>query len=107
MKETPSQFDFTSLGKQMPYLVPDGFFEQSEQQLKSTAQSLSANSKTLRRRWYAIAAGVAVLLAIYPVSRILQHHTDSETPVYCQTNNTSEDWKDFADADIFMENMDW
>ena len=107
MKETPSQFDFTSIGKQMPYLVPDGFFEQSEQQLKSTVLSLSAQRKKLRRRWYAIAAGVAVLLAIYPVSRLLQHHTDSETPVYCQTDNTSEDWKDFADADIFMENMDW
>ena len=107
MKETSSQFDFTSIGKQMPYRVPVGFFEQSEQQLKSTVQSLSAHRKTIHLRWYAIAAGVAVLLAIYPVSRLLQRHVDAETPVYCQTDNASEDWKDFADADIFMENMDW
>ena len=107
MKETPSQFDFTSIGKQIPYQVPVGFFEQSEQQLKSTVQSLSAQRKTLRRRWYAIGAGVTVLLAIYPVSRLLKRHVDAETPVYCQTDNASEDWKDFADADIFMENMDW
>ena len=107
MKETPSQFVFTSIGKQMPYRVPVGFFEQSEQQLKSTVQSLSAHRKTIHLRWYAIAAGVAVLLAIYPVSRLLQRHVDAETPVYCQTDNASEDWKDFADADIFMENMDW
>ncbi len=107
MKETPSQFDLTSIGKQMPYRVPDGFFDQSEQQLKSSVQSLSAHRKTFHLRWYAIAAGVAVLLAIYPVSRLLQRHVDAETPVYCQTDNASEDWTDFADADIFMENMDW
>jgi hypothetical protein len=31
----------------------------------------------------------------------------NETPVYVQIDNTQGEWTDFAEADIFLENMDW
>lgn len=107
MMKTPTEFDFSTVGKQMPYRVPEGFFEQSERQLKAAVQSQSGRRKVSRRWWYAAAAIMLLLLAVYPVTRLLQRSDRSEVAVYCQTDGTSEDWDGFADADLFLENMDW
>lgn len=107
MMKTHTEFDFSTVGKQMPYRVPEAFFEQSEQRLKAVVQSNTKHRKISRRQWYAAAAIMVLLLSIYPVARLLQRSDSSEIVVYCQIDATSEDWNGFADADIFLDNMDW
>lgn len=96
---------FDLVGKQMPYRTPDNFFEQSGRQLHV---ALDNHQKTNSHRWwYGIAAGITLLVGIYSIVNHI-NHSAAVAPLYSQTtNNTAEDWSDFAEADIFLENMDW
>ena len=106
---------FTQVGKRTPFRTPEGFFEQQEQTLKKAISSQKSVVRPLRRKWwYAAAASVILIGAIYGVTRLLVHpsagsaiYTPDFAPVYSQTSSVSDDWSDFADADIFMENMNW
>ena len=107
---------FTQVGKRTPFRTPEGFFEQQEQTLKQTINYPQiVNRQSSNRKWYyAAAASVILIGAIYGVTRLLVHpsagsaiYTPDFAPVYSQTSSVSDDWSDFADADIFMENMNW
>ncbi|MBQ2519682.1 MAG: hypothetical protein II540_00150 [Paludibacteraceae bacterium] len=105
---------FTQVGKRTPYRTPEGFFEQQEQQLKDKVTMYNVQRKPLRRKWwYAAAASALLLIAVYPVIQLVNSSSDSlvpvsdTTPIYSQTSSASDDWSDFADADIFMDNMNW
>lgn len=105
---------FTQIGKRTPYRTPEGFFEQQEQQLKDKVTMYNVQRKPLRRKWwYAAAASALLLIAVYPVIQLVNSSSDSlvpvsdTTPIYSQTSSASDDWSDFADADIFMDNMNW
>jgi len=106
---------FTQAGKRTPYRSPEGFFEQQEQTLKKVVRSQKSVIRSLRRKWfYAAAASIILIGGIYGVSRLLMHpstgsplYTPDSAPVYSQTSSASDDWSDFADADLFMDNMNW
>ena len=109
MKQTINAFDFSRVGKQMPYRVPEGYMEHQRQVLMVSVQSHPVMRKPiLNRLWIWCAAACAlILLAIYPAIQLVNRATDM-TPVYCQTTTTTtDDWEDFAEADIFLENMNW
>ena len=62
----------------------------------------------------AVAASALLLIAVYPVIQLVKSSSDQtltsisdSTPIYSQTSSVSDDWSDFADADIFMDNMNW
>lgn len=105
---------FTQVGKRTPYRTPEGFFEQQERTLKKAISNQQPVVRPLRRKWwYAIAACALLFIAVYPVMQLVNSSSDSlvpvsdTTPIYSQTSSVSDDWSDFADADIFMDNMNW
>jgi len=108
-------FDFGTIGKRTPFRTPEGFFEQQEQELKDKVTMYNVQRKPLRRKWwYAAAASALLLIAVYPVIQLIHSSSDQpvtsvsdSAPVYSQTSSASDDWSDFADADLFMDNMNW
>ena len=102
---------FTQVGKRTPYRTPEGFFAGQEHALKqAVCHQPIVNRKSLNRKWiYAVAACAVVLIAVYPVIKLVNSSADSfaPAPVYSSTSSASDEWSDFADADIFMDNMNW
>ena len=100
---------FTQIGKRTPFRTPEGFFEQQEQTLKKAISSQPSAIRPLHRKWwYAIAACALLLIAVYPVMQLVHSSSLSDAaPVYSQTSSASDDWSDFADADMFLDNMNW
>ena len=67
-----THFDIEQTGnKQMPYLVPDGFFDQLEEDVMAEVHTEVNMKSTRRRRWYigsamlVVAAGVALFLVLH------------------------------------------
>ncbi len=109
MKMNKCENIFTQVGKQTPFRTPEGFFSEQEQTLKKAISSQPSVVRPLRRKWwYAAAASALLLIAVYPVIRLVEGPSATDSaPIYSQTSPTSDDWSDFADADIFMDNMNW
>ena len=113
--ENRKQFDFSEVGKRTPYRTPEGFFDQQEQTLKKVIRSQPSVVRPLHRKWwYAVAASLILIGGIYGVNRLLMHpstgsslYAQDSAPVYSQTSSASDDWSDFAEADLFMDNMNW
>lgn len=71
MKQT---FDFKQIGKQMPYRVPDGFFQEMEHNVLDAVAENTAERKPVQAKRFvftrlakyaaAVAASVVVLLAV-------------------------------------------
>ncbi len=103
--ETNGKDYFDIVGKRMPYRTPDRYFEQSGKQLRAaTGKRHVTNS---RRLWYGIAASIALIAGVYSIINQINSSAIT-TPIYSPTTtNTTEEWSDFAEADIFLENMDW
>lgn len=58
-------FDFNDIGKQMPYLVPEGFFEQAQEQMvQRTGVDKRKNSHRIKLIVSATLAAAAVLWGI-------------------------------------------
>ena len=101
---------FTQVGKQTPFRTPEGFFSKQERTLKMIIGEVTPMPviRPLRRKWfYAAAASIILIGVIYGVTRLLMQPSADSAPVYSQTSSASDDWSDFADADIFMDNMNW
>ena len=106
MKTKTPEFDFSSVGKRMPYRTPDGFFEQSAADLRNAVQMRKHSSH--RRRWYAVAASVSLLLAVSASIFYYRMEEQNAVSVYCQTDaEQNNEWSSFAEADLFLENMNW
>lgn len=99
---------FTQVGKRTPYRTPEGFLEQQEQTLKKAISSQKSVVRPLRRKWwYAVAASVFLLIAVYPVIQLVKSPSASDSaPIYSPTSSASDDWYDFADADIFLDEFE-
>ena len=100
---------FTQAGKRTPYRIPEGFFAQQEQTLKQAVSNPQiVNRQSFNRKWfYAAAASIILIGGIYGVTRLLVLPSSDTVPIYSQTSSSSDDWSDFAEADIFMDNMNW
>ena len=116
MKMSKCDNIFERVQKRTPFRTPEGFFEQQEQTLKQTVRPIESEPavRPLHHVWYyGIVAAIILLLAIYPVMRLVHRSSSSrsvgegqEELIYTQSTS-SDDWADFADADIFMDNMNW
>lgn len=104
---------FDQVGRRTPYHTPDGYFEASEKALRTKANHQSAiifrKLSTADRRWYyIIAASIAVFIGIFGILYfVLPTATEADVPVYSEVTDTAADWSDFAEADIFLDNMNW
>ena len=107
MKSDKQQFDFCQGGKQMPYRTPDGYFEQSAQQLKDLVVAKPKYNYS-SRWWYGVAATLLLACAVYGLTAYISYKSDSRVvPVYSQNADNAGEWNDFAESDLFLDNMDW
>ena len=103
---------FDQVQKRTPYQVPENYFAHSKSSLRPTSH----------RRWYwTIAASLVLVAGIWSLVRWTSPSspttdtTVNYSPVYSSAVNSSpvysttptEDWSDFAEADLFLENMNW
>lgn len=101
MTPNNTSFDFSQVGKHTPYRVPDGFLAENKQRLLTQVAAHPVKRVIPIRRWlgYAAAASIALALILYPIA----NRTASKGQIYAP----QEDWTQFADADIFLDNMNW
>ena len=105
-------YDFNSVGKKMPYTVPDGFFDQLEEQVMNEVKAepakekKSGKAKTIRiaiRTLLAVAACVALFLI---VKKVLPQGddtiTDDFTSVELAFNNLSTEDQDYL-LEVYQE----
>ncbi len=93
---------FDQVQKRTPYQVPENYFAHSKSRLRPTSH----------RRWYwGIAASLVLVAGIWSLIRITSPSSPTtDTTVYSSTlysTSPSDDWSDFAEADLFLENMNW
>ncbi len=93
---------FDQVQKRTPYQVPENYFAHSKSRLRPTSH----------RRWYwTIAASLVLVAGIWSLVRIASPSspTTDTTVNYSQVYSTTptDDWSDFAEADLFLENMNW
>ena len=82
-------YDFSKIGKQMPYTVPDGFFDELEENVMSKCTQRARTIRIAIRTALAIAACIVLLLV---VKKALP-----------QGNNTSTD--DFENVELAFNNL--
>ena len=88
-------YDFSKIGKQMPYTVPDGFFDQLEENVMSkvTAQPAKTKKATVIRMAIRTAIAIAACIALFLVVR----------KVLPQGNDTAID--DFENVELAFNNL--
>jgi len=105
-------FDFNSVGKKMPYTLPDGFFDQLEENVMNEVkaepakENKSGKAKTIRiaiRTLLAVAACIALFLV---VKKALPQGddtiTDDFTSVELAFNNLSTEDQDYL-LEVYQE----
>ena len=111
---------FNQVGKKMPYTTPEDFFNRSEKELRAIAnhkfetivplkgkEIINHKLPTVNRRWYyAIAASILLAIGIFSIVLLFMPAPATDVPVYSQTYDNSADWSDFADADLFLDNIE-
>ena len=107
-------YDFSKIGKQMPYTVPDGFFDQLEENVMNEVKAQPARKKATVlsmaiRAAIAIAACIALFLV---VKKVLPQDNDTITDdfenVELAFNNLSTEDQDYLlevyQEELFLEN---
>ena len=98
---------FETIGKEMPYLLPDNFFETNE---KEVMQRISALQRKHRRQlsvWIGGAMAAAILIGIVLLSPITQPTPiDLNAPLYSynesMSNEEVQSLMELYEADIFL-----
>lgn len=95
-----NQFDFKQIGKRMPYNIPDGFFDQFEEDVMAKVQqdthSLKNHNRTMWivvRASLAIAAAIVLLFIIKPF--LPKSNTDDFESVELAFNKLSPDDQEY------------
>ena len=107
-------YDFSKIGKQMPYTVPDGFFDRLEEKVMDEVKAKPARKKAIAIRMriraaIAVAACIALLLVI---KKALPQGQDATTDYFENVelafNNLSTDDQDYLlevyQEELFLEN---
>ena len=107
-------YDFSRIGKQMPYTVPDGFFEKLEENVMNEVKAQSAKKKaTIVRMAIRAALAIAACIALFLVVKEvlpLGHDTvtDDFENVELAFNNLSTEDQDYLlevyQEELFLEN---
>ena len=107
-------FDFEQVGKQMPYTVPDGFFDKMEENVikEVRGELLEVREYPKRRKTLtiairsimAIAAAIALFFVVQPL--LPKNNVDDFESVELAFNNLSTDDQDFLiqvyEDDLFI-----
>jgi len=117
------QFDFEQVGKRMPYNVPDGFFEQLEQNVmvEVTAGNIATEkpkqkARTVKMTFRILLTAAAAVALFFVVTKNMPSDTteDSFANVELAYNNLSTEDQEFLieiyEEDVFMienEEMDY
>ena len=109
-------FDFEKIGKQMPYTVPDGFFDTLEENVMKRREASVSNgkAKTIRLAIRTALAVAACLALFFIVRSTLQHDSNAATDdfenVELAFSNLSTEDQDYLlenfQDDLFMNNSD-
>ena len=101
-------YDFSKIGKQMPYTVPDGFFDRLEEKVMDGVKAKPARKKAIAIRMairaaIAIAACIALFLV---VKKVLPQDTttDDFANVELAFNNLSTDDQDYL-LEVYQEEL--
>ena len=109
-------FDFNRIGKQMPYTVPDGFFDQLEENVmkawnvdhnkREEKSSSSGKGKTIRIAIHTLLAVAACLALFLIVKKALPQRNDAAiddfTNVELAFNNLSTEDQDYL-LEVYQE----
>ena len=107
-------YDFSKIGKQMPYTVPDGFFDQLEENVMNEVKAQPARKKaTVLRMAIRAAIAIAACIALFlVVKKVLPQDNDTITDdfenVELAFNNLSTEDQDYLlevyQDELFLEN---
>ena len=108
-------YDFSKIGKQMPYTIPDGFFDKLEESVMNEVKAQSAKTKKITVIRMAIRAAIAVAACIalfLVVKKVLPQGQDAATDdfenVELAFNNLTTDDQDYLlevyQEELFLEN---
>ena len=107
-------YDFSKIGKQMPYTVPDGFFDKLEENVMNEVKAQPAKKKaTVIRMAFRAAIAVAACIALFlVVKKVLPQDQDTNIDdfenVELAFNNLSTDDQDYLlevyQEELFLEN---
>ena len=108
-------FDFNKIGKQMPYTVPDNFFDELEEKVmrEVKAQPVKKDkAKTIRMALRAALAVAACLALFLIVKKVLPQGSDTVTDDFANVelafNNLSTEDQDYLlevyQEELFMNN---
>ena len=107
-------YDFSKIGKQMPYTVPDGFFDQLEENVMNEVKAQPARKKaTVLRMAIRAAIAIAACVALFlVVKKVLPQDNDTITDdfenVELAFNNLSTEDQDYLlevyQEELFLEN---
>ncbi len=101
-------YDFSRIGKQMPYTVPYGFFDQLEENMMNEVKAQHARKKAIAvriavRAVIAIAACIALFLVVKKVW-LKDTTTDDFANVELAFNNLSTDDQDYL-LEVYQEEL--
>ena len=108
-------YDFSKIGKQMPYTVPDGFFDKLEENVMNEVKAQPAKTKkaTIIRMAIRTAIAVVACIALFlVVKKVLPQGNDTATDdfenVELAFNNLSTEDQDYLlevyQEELFLEN---
>ena len=107
-------YDLSKIGKQMPYTVPDGFFDKLEENVMNEVKAQPAKKKaTVIRMAFRAAIAVAACIALFlVVKKVLPQGQDAAIDdfenVELAFNNLSTDDQDYLlevyQEELFLEN---
>ena len=104
-------YDFSKIGKQMPYTVPDGFFDKLEENVMNEVKAQPAKTKkaTIIRMAIRAAIAVAACIALFlVVKKVLPQGNDTTTDdfenVELAFNNLSTDDQDYL-LEVYQEEL--
>lgn len=99
------EFDFNSVGKRLPYSVPEGFFAQAKVQAKSASVKRVVGHNTII---YKVALAAATLLAICGAAVWFEAYNSPENQYKRLLSEVSSDmlWEYVSEYDTDIENID-
>ena len=106
------EFDFEDIGKQVPYRVPEGFFDEMQKNVMERTRQPAKRRKLMLRLSPVILAAAAVLSAIVflprhyepaRVEHISQATAESSSWIEDMSDEDLEAMDEFSSYDIFMD----
>lgn len=100
-------FDFDKIGKKTPYRVPEGFFDDMQQQVMQQVEKPRHRSLVIRRITYAVIGAAALVSAFVFIPRSADDvQSNQEMTSYNWVEELSDEelqsLDNFSENDIFM-----